>query len=601
MIPDGVPINFVTNKGTIISQVYTLGGHASTILNLNSTQPQNVTVSASLDNQTVTTTGYIVTGEAVLTITSTAIDNSTSQPLNITYNLPLNESVTWLSILWIPTTIPDVSSSSDELQIIINGNVVLDKFIYNNNGLNTDTLTFNLVYPGVSGFNITFTDPNDSTVMNLNFPGNNINRTSTIVYNGTPYEGVHSFAIATTKITKDLFNYWLNQSPLYQSQDGLSDAYATFMASLMVEYAHDIMAETASSDLNVTWSRTHPIVVSTHQDANEVYLTLDTDHSMGMTAVGNPEDLWNFNYITSSSLSLIEYMVINGVSGLPYQSYGENGAYNSVLMDMITNYMVNNESLKSFLQGNYLIIKAVNNNYNYIVIDMGTGVCRDINTINNFCGSYTLTYDVQPILCFNAYGDPNIGYPTSWYGNPWEDRFTATFYWDGQGKIFLTSGSNVNPSLDQIGAKGTLTVTSMWGNINFNSNPPDAWVWGPALDITGLLFPGNNAISLTLTAPENQTGNMGLGQTYGLSSLWLVQAIPEVPYLPINSTNIKEFNSNEPILLGEGLFQVLFGSGYSIRSARGTSGSNTNNPEAVRGRQIFEHGLNNISKALNDS
>jgi len=59
----------------------------------------------------------------VLNITSTAIDNSTGQPLNITYNIPLNSSVTWLSVIWIPT-----GMFSDELQIIVNGTVVEDKF-----------------------------------------------------------------------------------------------------------------------------------------------------------------------------------------------------------------------------------------------------------------------------------------------------------------------------------------------------------------------------------------------------------------------------------------------------------------------------------------
>ena len=77
----------------------------------------------------------------------------------------------------------------------------------------------------------------------LNFPGNNINKTSTIVYNGTPYEGVHSFAIATTKISTELFNHWLNKSSFLPVPGGLSDAYATFMTSLMVEYANDVMAE----------------------------------------------------------------------------------------------------------------------------------------------------------------------------------------------------------------------------------------------------------------------------------------------------------------------------------------------------------------------
>ncbi len=396
------------------------------------------------------------------------------------------------------------------------------------------------MYPGVSGFNITFTDPDDSSTKTLNFPGNNISRTSTIVYNGTPYEGVHSFAIATTKISTELFNYWLNQSSLYQSPGGLSDAYATFMTSLMVEYAHDVMAESVSSDLNVTWSRTHPVVVSTHQDAKEVYLTLDTDHTMGMTAVGTSDDLWIFNYLSSSSVSFIEYIVMNGMTNSSYQYFGVDDAFGSVIVDMLKIYGVNDESLKSFLQDNYLIIKS-GNNYNYMIIDLKTGIVRDINTINNFCGS-TITFEVQPIINFIAYGDPNIGFPVSWFGDPWE-RFTETFAWDGKGKIFLTSERYANPYTNQIGALGTLEVTSTKGSKTFNENRPDEWVWGPALDLTGLFDPiPDNTISLTLTAPDNDTL---IGQTYGLSRLWLVQVTPELPNLPINTKNVDDFTNPE--------------------------------------------------------
>jgi hypothetical protein len=152
---------------------------------LGSLDTETVTATASLDNQTVNTTGIISTGVAVLNITSTAIDNSTGLPLNITYNIPLNESVTWLSIVWIPTTISGISNSAEELQIILDGTIVLDRFIYNINSLNNDTINFTLSYPGVSGLNLTVTDPNSTNVTNLEFPGDLIGRTSQITYKGS--------------------------------------------------------------------------------------------------------------------------------------------------------------------------------------------------------------------------------------------------------------------------------------------------------------------------------------------------------------------------------------------------------------------------------
>ncbi|MCE7700295.1 MAG: hypothetical protein K8E24_016165, partial [Methanobacterium paludis] len=73
-VPDGIPVNFTTTFGTIIGSAYTVKGKAKTILNLGNTQNATVTATASLDNQTVSTTGVIATGIAVLNITSTAID-----------------------------------------------------------------------------------------------------------------------------------------------------------------------------------------------------------------------------------------------------------------------------------------------------------------------------------------------------------------------------------------------------------------------------------------------------------------------------------------------------------------------------------------------
>jgi parallel beta-helix repeat protein len=256
-ILDGTPVNFTTNTGTIVNTAYTIRGQATTILNLNTTEPENVTVSSCLDNQTVNSTGLIATGTAILTITSTAIDNSTGQPLNTTYAIPLNNSVTWLSVVWINT-----GMFTDELQIIVDGTVVQNKcfnntayttwqnsyptsvfnaiiyvnqhlpfidsteltnfwndltttynltsteleFIQNHSQEFIDNLTVNIVYPGVSGLNLTVTDLH-SNVIDLNFPGNVVQRTSQVIYSGSQGEGVKSFAIATADVTNDVLQY----------------------------------------------------------------------------------------------------------------------------------------------------------------------------------------------------------------------------------------------------------------------------------------------------------------------------------------------------------------------------------------------------------
>jgi len=47
--------------------------------------------------------------------------------------------------------------------------------------------------------------------------------------------------------------------------------------------------------------------------AYETYLTLESDHSMGMTVVGTPDGVKSFNYACSASISNIEYQIMNMV------------------------------------------------------------------------------------------------------------------------------------------------------------------------------------------------------------------------------------------------------------------------------------------------
>ena len=104
--------------------------------------------------------------------------------------------------------------------------------------------------------------------------------------------------------------------------------------------------------------------ISTHQDA-KVYLTLDTDHTMGMTAVGTSDD-----YESLITLPLHQYHLLNtscnSVTNSSYQYFGGDDAFGSVLVDMLGIYELTT-IIKSYLQDNYLIIKS-ENNYNYIVI-----------------------------------------------------------------------------------------------------------------------------------------------------------------------------------------------------------------------------------------
>ena len=556
-VPNDIPVNFTTNYGTIITTSYTVKGRATTILNLGSTQNATVTTTASLDNQNISTTGFISTGTAILTINSTAIDNSTGQPLNTTYTIPLNNSVTWLSVVWINT-----GMFTDELQIIVNGVVVQNKY-FNNiayitwqnsystsvfnaikyvnhhlpfisstelttfwNNLTTtynltstelefiqnhtqdfkDNLTVNIVYPGVTGLNLTVTDPH-SNVINLNFPGNVIQRTSQVIYIGSPGEGVKSFAIATTDVTNDVFQYWQDQYSSYQTGDAMNVAYNTFLTALMVEYLHDRIANNITTSLNVTWSRTNPVIVSVGEDPYQIYETLESDHSMGMTVIGTIENTKVFNFVTSNSLSYIEYEVI---------SSAYNSTFSSVTMLLLYEYFNDNTYVDTFEENGFIIIKSIFND-NFVVIDLETGIVRDIDTVNNcYGGIYEFggrTTDFGKIYFFKQpvkmlYWITAIGFKAFVWQvpNPW-DLGTAPFIWDGKGRVYISRSSLF---LVNITADNILTITGPNGQKIVEGTQE-------ALDITDIL---NEDLGLQILYIELKDTDGGWIQT---SPLYIVQ------------------------------------------------------------------------------
>ncbi|MBI5459620.1 right-handed parallel beta-helix repeat-containing protein [Methanobacterium sp.] len=457
----GIPITFSTSYGTILTPILTFNGQAVAILNMGTTASRTVTVNASLDSQTVSRQMFIAPGVATLHITSSALNSTTLQPISLTYTVPLNSSVTWLSVLWKNTHV-----FYGELQIIINGTVVSSRgyvnpvyntwrnsyrgdvfraIIYANNYIlqygnnqsmipvsfwndltslysltNTelqfvqnhrlefvDNLTVNLVYPGMAGQNITVVDPETSTdVINLKFPGNNIHRTNQITYmNGifvepAGYEGVKSFAIATADVTTNIFTYWLNQNSTYP-RGAMKAAYGTFLTALLVEYCHDQIADNFASEYNVTWSRTHPIAVSVGDDAYQTYLTLECDHGMGMTVVGKANNMKLFNYACSSVISPIEYEVMYNLL-FSYQTNSVfTGPLSSVIVDLSNRYLIG-IPLDVSEQNGYIIANAAGYTNEFMVVDPETGIVRDINMINGFCGAYCF-HDLQTDLAI-GYG-----------------------------------------------------------------------------------------------------------------------------------------------------------------------------------------------------
>lgn len=462
----GIPITFSTSYGTISNSALTFNGQAETILNLGTTQTKTVTINASLDSQTVSRQMVIAPGVATLNITSSARDSS-NNTINFTYNVPLNNSVTWISVLWKNTSL-----FHGQLQVIVNGTVlntkayvnpayntwknsyrsaVFSAIIYANNYILADgtdpqaipasfwndltsmynltstelqfikthrlefvdDLTVKITYPGVDAPTLTVTDPETGNTIDLNFTGNTILRTSPIMYMdgiSAGYEGVKSFAIATTKVDDDILAYWLNQNSTYPV-GAMKAAYGTFLTALIMEYVHDQVADQAASEYNVTWTRTHPIVVSVGDDAYQTYLTLECDHSMGMTVVGSLANMLTFNYICSSTISPIEYAVMDNIG------YGQINTFdisvNSVTLDLIDELIIYNASLEYFIQNSYIIYKAVDRDDNFLVIDLETCIMRDINIISGYNGAYCF-HDTLTVYSHGLGEDLNQGKQFNW-------------------------------------------------------------------------------------------------------------------------------------------------------------------------------------------
>ncbi|EKQ55006.1 MAG: parallel beta-helix repeat (two copies) [Methanobacterium sp. Maddingley MBC34] len=467
-IPNGIPVNFATNFGTIISSAPTLKGKATTILNLGTTQSRTVTVYAGLDNQNVSTQAVIAPGVVIINITSTAKDNSTNQPVSLTYTVPLNSSVTWVSVLW-----KNAYVFNGELELIVNGVVVksesyvspayltwrnryrvevfrailcannlftqigLDpdtlpnfwndtatrynlnstelQFVQNHRLEFIDNLTVNLSYPGVIAPAMTITDPQTNSTINLNFTGNIINRSSQILYmDGSlgiaEYEGVKSFAIATTKVTDEIAQYWADQKNatdangnLLYPRGSMKAAYGTFFTSLMMIYCHDILADAAANEFNVTWSRTHPVIVSVGDDAYQTYLTLECDHSMGITTVGKLSNMAGFNYACSSCISTIEYGIMRNLEfDYQYANFA-SCEIGSVTQDMLYSFF-NGAELEMFAQNGCFIYKIVGRNDLMLIFDSETGIMRDVNTVNGYYGAYCFP-NLQTELAYDFFGN----------------------------------------------------------------------------------------------------------------------------------------------------------------------------------------------------
>jgi len=157
--------------------------------------------------------------------------------------------------------------------------------------------------------------------------------------------------------------YWLDKKSLY-APGAMKAAYGTFLTSLLVIKCHDMVADQAASEFNVTWTRTTPIVVYCVDDAISTYITGASSLRMGMDVNGTASNVWAFRFACSSAFSPIEYMVAGNSTGLSVTlGLGER--------------ILNGEIPELFMSNGYLVYKIQGKDDLFLLLDPETGIVTD--------------------------------------------------------------------------------------------------------------------------------------------------------------------------------------------------------------------------------
>lgn len=155
-IPDGIIINFISEYGTITNSSELINGIAQATLIINRSiigdlslvNLENVTcVAATINDYMIYT--YVFENPTIdVYLLSSAIDTLTNQSLAILLSLPLNDSVSWISILWRNTGI-----FKSDIDIIYNGEVIYTSSIVNTAYIEFKDLYSDDVFKVISLFN----------------------------------------------------------------------------------------------------------------------------------------------------------------------------------------------------------------------------------------------------------------------------------------------------------------------------------------------------------------------------------------------------------------------------------------------------------------
>ncbi|WP_276956243.1 hypothetical protein [Methanobrevibacter woesei] len=376
---------------------------------------------------------------------------------NITYNGFLNTDVSQVSGLFKHDYNGMAMHDYENIQVITNGEVMMDIFISNPVSYDEEGLRFQLAkgqfilapgeYTLTSPYNrfanynsLKFVNTGESLVFSedmmrvYNFPSRenvitsfNVNNTciiktetigyglnNSIIENG--FESVQSFMISNTYITDEIVNYYLNQKSNFP-MGGMKAVYGTFLTALSTNWMYDNLMENLTDLYNVSATRDNfNIVMSGVEFGGSSYVHC-LDPSMGFTINGN-------NSTNGIVCRLISSLLLSEVENSALNMAGINGT--SSVTDLFTRIM-NLENFTVDVEGNYLSIILNNSNEYKVIIDLSTGLVYDlfqkggfvykgaISTNNSYCYHDYLTDNIQNNLQYHISEghDYNTNYETN--------------------------------------------------------------------------------------------------------------------------------------------------------------------------------------------
>ncbi len=241
-----------------------------------------------------------------------------------------------------------------------------------------DILHNGVYYFGDSHPEFVLTDPDTGLSELISLPGNPTYRNAHIFYDNGVYdngsggydvgfEGMKSYAIATTNVSDVVLSYWLGLKNNY-AKGAMKAAYGTFLTALLVIYEHDRVADQAANAFNVSWNRTTPVMVSMIDDIEDSYITGESDHRMGMDVIGDPLNVFNFRMTCSFAFSLVEELVGHNI--------WNSTDIGSVTLGIFKN-IAEGDKLVIYYSNGYLVLRTEDNDKDYLYIDLSTGIVRD--------------------------------------------------------------------------------------------------------------------------------------------------------------------------------------------------------------------------------